>query len=311
MQIHNGIEEFCVKAKTALTIGTFDGVHLGHQQILQKLREEAQKINGESVLLTFHPHPRDIVATKKPIQTGYLQTLLEKQEKLENHCLDHLIIQPFDKSFSSLSATKFVEEFLINKLQVNTIIIGYDHKFGHNREGDIGLLQQYEKKGKFKIIEISAVDIEEIKVSSTKIRKALLEGDLEVANLLLNEPYLLSGEVVHGAKKGREIGFKTANIGHLNSKKLIPGFGVYFVRFYCSGKEYNGVCNVGVKPTFNTNTGVSVEVHILDFEKEIYLQEVSIRFLQFHRKERVFSDINELKTQISKDVQEARLYFNA
>lgn len=310
MQIHESIEAFNINSKTVVTIGTFDGVHLGHQQILKTLTEEAQRIKGESVLLTFHPHPRDILNSKNNRHIGLLQTLIEKQEKLEKHKLNHLIIQPFNKSFSTLLAKDFIEKVLVEKLHVNTIIIGYDHRFGYNREGDINLLKNYENQGKFKIIEINAVDIEEIKVSSTKIREALKEGNLEVANLLLNDPYVLGGVVVHGRKKGREIGFKTANIGQLNNKKIVPGNGVYFVDFNCFGKKYDGVCNIGTKPTFNENKAVSIEVHLLDFDKEIYAEEASIRFLKFHRKEKKFSNLEELKNQIRKDVTEARTFFN-
>lgn len=310
MQIHEGIETFNLIKKTVLTIGTFDGVHLGHQQILKKLTQEAKSINGESVLLTFHPHPRDIVEKKQTSQIGLLQTLVEKQEKLEKYNLDHLIIQPFDQKFSTLLAKDFIENILIKKLKVNTVIIGYDHRFGYNREGDISLLKTYESQGKFKIIEISAVDIEEIKVSSTKIRQALREGNLEVANLLLNEAYKLGGVVVHGRKKGREIGFKTANIGELTCKKIVPGNGVYFVYFYCFGKKYVGVCNVGVKPTFNEESSVSVEVHLLNFEGEIYAEKVSISFLKFHRSEQKFLNLEELKNQIKEDVKAAKVYFN-
>ena len=309
MQIHESIEAFNINSKTVVTIGTFDGVHLGHQQILKTLTEEAQRIKGESVLLTFHPHPRDILNSKNNRHIGLLQTLIEKQEKLEKYKLKHLVIQPFNKSFSTLLAKDFIEKVLVEKLHVNTIIIGYDHRFGYNREGDINLLKNYENQGKFKIIEINAVDIEEIKVSSTKIREALKEGNLEVANLLLNDPYVLGGVVVHGRKKGREIGFKTANIGLLNNKKIVPGNGVYFVHFNCFGKKYDGVCNIGIKPTFNENKAVSIEVHLLDFDKEIYAEEASIRFLKFHRKEKKFSNLEELKNQIKKDVTKARAFF--
>lgn len=310
MHIHHGVESFSVNRKTVLTIGTFDGVHLGHQQILKRLEQEAKINNGDSALLTFHPHPRDIVGKKQTNQIGLLQTLSEKQEKLEKYNLDHLIIQPFDQEFSTLLAKDFIENILIKKLKVHTVIIGYDHRFGYNREGDISLLKTYEYQGKFKIIEISAVDIEEIKVSSTKIRQALREGNLEVANLLLNETYKLGGVVVHGRKKGREIGFKTANIGELTCKKIVPGNGVYFVNFYCFGKKYVGVCNVGVKPTFDEESSVSVEVHLLNFEGEIYAEKVSISFLKFHRAEQKFLNLEELKNQIKEDVKAAKVYFN-
>ena len=310
MQVFHGISSFHSEKKIALTIGTFDGVHLGHQGILNRLKHEALRINGEAVLLTFHPHPRAIVKGSKDEGVRLLQTIEEKSEKLKNSGIDKLIIQPFDQEFSKQTATFFVEEILINKLQTNVLIIGYDHRFGNAREGDIMLLRKYAQKGTFKVIEIDAVESQEINVSSTKIREAISEGEMELAGSLLNEPYFIQGKVVHGDKRGASLGFKTANIELLNTNKIVPKNGVYMVQVIYLGKTLYGLCNIGVKPTFGEGLNKSMEVHLLNFNQNIYGETLQICFFKKVRNEQPFPNKEALIRQINQDIEHAKSYFN-
>jgi riboflavin kinase/FMN adenylyltransferase len=284
-----------------LTIGTFDGVHLGHQKIIQQLNEEAKKHGGESVLFTFYPHPRMVLF---PDSHGLklLQTQAEKIEKLERIGLQNVIVHPFTKEFSRLTAIEFVRDFLVNKLNVKTIVIGYDHQFGKNREGSLELLKDLAPVYDFNVIEIAAQDIDDVNVSSTKIRNALKSGNIETANAFLGEPFEMNGTVQSGKQVGRSLGYPTANLDLGNSVKIVPASGVYLVRVTIPSRaEYFGMMNIGVNPTVSDTTIPTIEVHLLDYSGDLYGQELQVKVLSRLRDEVKFDSLEELKNQLSKD----------
>lgn len=306
MKIFQGFDELTKIPNPVLTIGTFDGVHLGHQKIIQQLNEEAEKHGGESVLFTFYPHPRMVLF---PDSHGLklLQTQVEKIEKLERIGLQNVIVHPFTKEFSRLTAIEFVRDFLVNKLNVQTIVIGYDHQFGKNREGSLDLLKELAPIYGFNVIEIAAHDIDDVNVSSTKIRNALKSGNIEVANKFLGEPFELNGTVISGQQIGRSIGYETANIDLGSSLKLIPENGVYLVRVILPSRaEYFGMMNIGTKPTVSEAITPTIEVHILDFSGDLYGKEVQVKVLSRLRDEVKFDNLEELKNQLSKDENTVR-----
>ncbi len=294
-----------------VTIGTFDGVHLGHQKILQKINKEAEKVGGESVLFTFHPHPR-IVLNPNNHNLKLLQTQGEKIDKLARFGLQNLIIYPFTKEFSNLSALEFVRNILVDKMKVKTLVIGYDHQFGRNREGGIAFLQSISKEFGFSVIEIPAQEIDDVNVSSTKIRYSLLEGNVALANSFLGEPFELSGEVVRGEAIGRQLGFPTANLDLGTELKLIPKNGVYAVHVtLLDGRLFQGVMNIGSRPTIHENGQLSLEVFLLDFNEDLYGQQLRVKFLENMRDEKIFANTNELINQIKKDEIQARTIFSS
>jgi riboflavin kinase/FMN adenylyltransferase len=294
-----------------VTIGTFDGVHLGHQKILQKINKEAKKVGGESVLFTFHPHPR-IVLNPENHNLKLLQTQEEKIEKLARFGLQNLIIYPFTTDFSNLTALEFVRDILVEKIKVKTLVIGYDHQFGKNREGGIEFLQSVSEEFGFSVIEIPAQELDDVNVSSTKIRNALLEGNISLANSFLTESFELRGKVIKGEALGRKFGFPTANIDLETDLKLIPRNGVYAVEVsLMDDRLYKGIMNIGSRPTIHKNGQLSIEVHLLDFNEDLYGQKIRVQFLENIRNERTFSNTDELIEQIKKDEKHARSIFAA
>lgn len=288
-----------------VTIGTFDGVHLGHGKILDRVKQRAGEINGQSVVITFDPHPRKIIF---PFDEN-LKLLNTQQEKILNlsgNKIDHLIVIPFTKEFSRMTAMEFVRDVLVNQIGVNELIIGYDHHFGRNREGSIANLVEMAALFGFKVEEIPAKLINEAAISSTKIRNAILTGDIQTANEFLGYKFELSGTVVKGEQLGRNLGFPTANLQLTDLDKIIPARGVYRVDVQLEDKLLPGVMNVGYKPTVSKGNSLTVEVHVLDFNQDLYGKSISIRLLQKIREERKFNSLNDLKEQISKDVQFAR-----
>lgn len=285
-----------------VTIGTFDGVHKGHESIIKNLIQNASKSNYESVLLTFFPHPRIILNQEENIKL--LNTLKEKIIILENLGVNNLIIQPFTKEFSQLSANDFVEQVLVNKLKCKKIIVGYDHRFGNNREASVKELIEFGNKFNFDVQEISAKQIKEISISSTKIRNALLQGNIEVANNYLGYPYSITGKIIKGKQVGRTINFRTANIEIDENYKLIPKEGVYAVKVFIKNKEHLGMMNIGKNPTVNLQKQ-SVEVHIFNFNKDIYNQNITVSLFHFIREEKKFSDLMALQNQLTKDKEQA------
>ena len=312
MRIFRDLKDLAEFNNSVVTIGTFDGVHLGHQKILKKLQDEASSINGESLLFTFYPHPRMVVFPDSH-NLKLIQTIDEKIESLEKFGLDNLIIYPFTKDFSRLTAFEFVRDILVNKLKVKKLVIGYDHQFGRNREGDIEFLKESANIFDFEVIEISAEEIHEVNVSSTKIRKSILDGNIEKANDFLGTPFQIEGGVIKGKMLGREIGFPTLNLELSNTHKIMPRDGVYAVEVLFKENQFFGMMNIGVNPTV-MNESVQQkkhEVHVFDFDQEIYGEFVTILFHQFIRKEKSFDNLEELKLQLQTDEKNIRHYFNS
>lgn len=300
MKIYQGIEQFEKLEKAVVTTGTFDGVHIGHRTILNRLIEVAKKMKGESVLLTFYPHPRMVL--QEDAELRLLNTIDEKTQLLEKAGIDHLIIHPFTKEFSRTTSLEFVRDLLVNKIGTKKLVIGYDHHFGRNREGSFEHLKEYGPVYGFEVEEIPAQDIDDVNVSSTKIRKALVAGDVKTANNYLGHNFQLNGIVVHGNKVGRELGYPTANIDLQNKYKLIPAEGIYAVKVRLEDKSYNGMLNIGRRPTINSGNGeVSIEVNIFDFKKEIYGEKIQLELIERIRDEKKFDSKEELIAEMQKD----------
>ena len=288
-----------------MTIGTFDGVHIGHQKIIKQLVEIAKGENSNAVVLTFFPHPRMVL--QKDTSIKLINTIDEKSQLLENFGIDHLVIQKFTKDFSRLGAIEFVRDVLVNKLHVKHIIIGYDHRFGRNRTANVDNLREYGEVYNFKITEISAQEIDEVAVSSTKIRKALNDGDMEVANAFLGYNFMLTGTVIKGRNLGKKIGFPTANINIEESYKLIPKNGSYVVKSFIDNKTIYGMMNIGINPTVNGEKQ-SIEVHFFDFQKDIYNKKIRIELIKRLRDEQKFNSIDALKMQLHRDKETSLNY---
>jgi len=303
VKVYNSIEEFSTSNKTAVTTGTFDGVHTGHKVIIDQLKRAAEKIGGESVILTFFPHPR-MVLYPDDSDLRLLNTINERIKMLEKSGIDHLIVHPFSKEFSRLSSTEFVRDILVNQLNVATLVIGYDHHFGRNREGSFKHLQELAPLYDFKVEEISAQEIQQVNISSTKVRTSLLNGEILAANQFLGYNYFIKGTVVDGEKTGRTIGFPTANIKINEWYKLIPTNGVYAVKVNIEGNIFNGMLNIGNRPTLNENDTSTIEVNIFNFDKEIYGQEIEIEFFERIRDEQKFDNITALKEQLKIDKEQ-------
>ena len=298
MKTYNSIFNFSSQKKTILTLGTFDGVHVGHQSILDKLKKATHQGSYESVVLTFFPHPRMVLQQDSSIKL--LNTIDEKATLLEKFGIDNLIIHPFDEVFSNLSAEEFVKNILVDKLNIHKIIIGHDHRFGKNRTADINDLILFGEKYKFEVEQINAKEIDEIAVSSTKIRKALLEANIKLANEYLGYSYFISGKVVEGKKIGRTIGFPTANIQINESYKLLPKNGVYVVSSKINNILYFGMMNIGKNPTLGDNEQ-SIEIHFFDINEDIYNKNLQISILEHIREEQKFNSLTELQAQLEKD----------
>lgn len=293
-----------------VTLGTYDGVHLGHQTIIREMVAEAHAKGKESVLLTFHPHPR-MVLYPESHSVRLIDTIEEKLEKLEKLGLDTVILFPFTLKFSRLTAVEFVRDVLVNQIGVSQMLVGYDHHFGKNREGNFQQLEELGVLYDFGVREIKAVETEGIAVSSTKIRKALAEGEMKKVERFLGVPYQLSGLVIHGNKLGRTIGFPTANLYLDQTTKILPEIGVYAVQVIVQGNRLNGVMNIGKKPTVQQTDAISVEVFIFDFEAEIYDETVRVFVYDRLRGEQRFGSIDELKSQLKKDEENARFVLAA
>lgn len=281
-------------------MGTFDGVHIGHQKIISRLKEIAQQKGGESVLLTFFPHPRMVIFPENN-ELKLINTLDEKVELLEQFGLDHLIILPFDKSFSRITPTEYIRDFLVNKINLNTLVIGYDHRFGRNREGSLELLTELAPIYGFDVEEISAQEIAEIKVSSTKIRNAILDGSITTASEYLNHHFTLQGEVVKGQQIGRTIGYPTANIFIEEPYKIIPKNGVYAIKGVIDGTVYDGMLNIGNRPTVSNTTKQTIEAHFFNLNHDIYNKKIKILFVKKLRDEKKYNSIDDLKIQLKQD----------
>lgn len=290
-------------SRPILTTGTFDGVHFGHKIIIERLKEIARNQNGESVLLTFSPHPR-MVLFPDDHQLQLINTMEEKINLLEKAGIDHLIIHPFTKAFSRTTSMQFVRDIIVNQLKTHKLVIGYNHHFGRNREGSFEHLKEFAPLYGFEVEEISAQVIDDVSISSTKIRKALLSGNVSKAAEYLGYKYTLQGQVTQGKKIGRTIGFPTANLSVLDETKLIPKDGAYAVKVAHNGQTFKGILNIGNNPTVNGQQR-SIEVHIFDFNLTIYKEFLSVYFVCRLRDEVIFNDLNELQNQLQKDKENA------
>jgi riboflavin kinase/FMN adenylyltransferase len=299
MYIYEGLNDLPDIPNPVVTSGTFDGVHLGHQKILNRIKESARQIGGETVLITFWPHPR-LVLYPDQHNLRLLSTFEEKAALLEKFEVDHLITIPFTHEFSQMSSQEFIEHVLVKKLKTKKLVIGYDHRFGKNREGSFEYLQTHSAEFGFELEEISRQDVDDIGVSSTKIRKALEDGDLESATAYLGRPYELTGIVVKGKQIGRSIGFPTANIQVQTDYKLIPKQGVYAAEAEIEGITHQAMLNIGVRPTLDGNQQ-TIEAHLFDFEGNLYEKQVTIKLIHFLREEQKFENMEALKAQLYQD----------
>ena len=301
MKIFNSLDDFKVNFKTIVTIGTFDGVHIGHRYIINQLNKIAKKEGGESVLLTFSPHPRFVLYGDSS-ELKLIDTLKEKKRKLKENGLQNLVVQDFTKEFSRTKYVNFVRDILVKKLNVDCLVIGYDHQFGRNREGSFKELIALAELYNFDLKQISPQKNNDIAVSSTKIRNLLLDGNIREANKCLDDNFSLKGRVVDGDKIGRKIGYPTANIS-IDVNKIIPREGVYVVNVIIDNSEYEGMLNIGVKTQ-------KIEVHIFDFNNDIYNKELTIKFLDWIRSPIKFENNFDLKDQLQKDEISCRYYFS-
>ena len=304
MRVFKGLDNLPPFKNPVLTIGTFDGVHLGHAKIIERLRKKAIEVDGESIIITFDPHPRFVVAPNStPIEL--LSTSQEKIKALQALHVDNVVIVPFTKAFSDISAEAYIRDFIVSNFHPHTIIIGYDHHFGKNRQGNYQLLESVKATYGFQLEEIPVQEIEHIAVSSTKIRAALHIGDIKKANELAGKYYTLEGVVIHGEKRGRLIGFPTANVHVGDAHKLIPANGVYAVKAYLKETAYKAMLNIGVRPTVSSSNHRSIEVNIIDFDQDIYDETFRIEFVDKLRDEIKFNGIDELIAQLTIDKQDA------
>lgn len=298
MVIAQSISKYDKKHPTVITIGTFDGVHIGHRKILDRVIKNAKKTNLKSTVLTFFPHPRMIL--QKDSNIKLLNTIDEKTKILEELGLDQLIIHPFTKEFSRLSATEFVRDLLVNSLKTKKITIGYDHRFGRNRNANINDLIAFGSTLDFEVEEIPAQEIDDVSVSSTKIRKALEEGDIRTANTYLGYPYMLTGIIARGKGLGKQLNFPTANLQIQESYKLVPKNGVYVVQGKIKGETVSGMMNIGFNPTVS-GTSKSIEIHFFNFDGDLYDQTLQVDILERLRDEHKFDSVEDLKKQLQKD----------
>lgn len=304
MKVTYGLNNFKTISCAVATTGTFDGVHLGHRKILNQLVAKAKKVGGESVLLTFSPHPR--IVLQPDVELELLSSENEKISLLEKTGIDHLIIHPFTREFSRTQSLDFVREYLVNKIGVKHLVIGYDHHFGRNREGSFDHLKEFGPIYGFEVEEIAAFDIDQVNVSSTKIRNALAEGKVELANMYLGTPYSIGGKVIKGNQIGRTIGFPTANIECDFMQKLLPADGVYAGKLHVNGHTYNAMANLGSRPTIGSKQR-KLEVHCIGTDIHLYESEVRFELYKFLRGIEEFANLDALKKQLEADKKEANL----
>ncbi len=306
MKIFNSINDFSSPKKTVLTLGTFDGVHVGHRKILEKVTQNTDPGDSagkyESLVLTFFPHPRMVLQGKSDVKL--LNTISEKIELLENIGIQNLVIHPFDESFSRLTAEEFVKNVLVNQFHIQKIIIGHDHRFGRNRTANIDDLITFGKQYGFEVEQISVQEIKDVSISSTKIRKALTEGNIVLANEYLGYEYFLTGTILKGKQLGRTIGFPTANLTIEEDYKLIPRNGAYVVKSNIDQKTVYGMMNIGYNPTLGEGN-LSIEIHYFDFDADLYEQKINVSLLEYLRPEQKFDSVDLLKQQLEKDKKKA------
>ena len=300
MLIIQNTEHFRIESPTIVTIGTFDGVHLGHQKILERLKELKEKTGLKTVVLTFEPHPRKVLFPEQK-DLKLITLIEEKLELLDKYGVDVTVVYPFTKQFSETDSPFYIEEVLLRSLKVKHLVIGYDHKFGKNRSGDISTLKKIAADGKFLVEEISAKDIDHIAISSSKIRKALEEGNVELAKEFLGHFFSLKGKVIEGKQLGRTLGYPTANIKPEGEEKIVPKTGVYFVEVIIQEIKHFGMMSIGINPTTDSDNNIKLEVNIFDFNTDIYGKTIKLNFLKRLRDEKKFANLTELKKEIDLD----------
>ncbi len=299
MNVYHDINEIEKNRNTIITVGTFDGVHLGHVKIINEMLYQSVENNCRNLVITFEPHPQLVLAKRDTIKI--LTTLQQKLEYLELLGVKNVLVINFTKEFSEMNFRTFVEEYFVNKIGVHTVVVGADHHFGKDREGNPEILTELGKVLSFNVIRVEPLLLKEQKISSSRIRKVLNEGNILLANSMLGKKYEIRGRVVEGNKRGKLIGFPTANIEIDNIHKLIPERGVYFVEVDTDGRNFYGMMNIGFRPTFNNTTELMLEVHIFYFDDDIYGKPITIRFIDRLRDEKKFNSIEELKEQLMKD----------
>lgn len=306
MKVYYALDDFTRLPHAVVTTGTFDGVHIGHRKIMDQLNQAAERDGGESVLLTFAPHPRQVL--QPDIDLKMINTQNEKIALLKETGLDHLIIHPFTKAFSRTSSLEFVREILVNTIGAKKLVIGYDHHFGRNREGSFEHLKEYGPVYGFEVEEIAAQDMDQVTVSSTKIRKAIESGDMQTAREYLSYYFPLSGQVTSGERMGSKLGFPTANIRPEEPSKIVPADGAYAIRAHLTdaeGPSLPGMCNIGIRPTVGGKFQ-TIEAHLFDFDQDLYGQRLRLNFIQQLREERKFDNLEGLRQQLQKDETHAR-----
>ncbi|MBA4239406.1 MAG: riboflavin biosynthesis protein RibF [Sphingobacteriaceae bacterium] len=300
MQVYHQISELSGLTNSIVTIGTFDGVHLGHQKIIKRLVELKNKQGGEIVVFTFDPHPRKVLFPEQK-DLKLITLTEEKCEVLKHFGVDHVLVFPFTKEFSQMQANDYIVDVIVKGLKTKTLVIGYDHRFGSNREGSIETLKQFATTHQFNVEEIPAQEINQLNVSSTRIRRAIEEGDILVTNDFLGYSFFITGKVVKGKQLGRTIGYPTANISIGNEDKLIPKIGVYAVNVLIGKQSYKGMLNIGTNPTTDLDNTIKIEVNIFDFDQDIYGERVKVEFVKRIRNEEKFANLDELKQALAND----------
>lgn len=306
MGLYHINDDLPIFKNAVITIGTFDGVHEGHKTIIRFICEKAKAINGESILITFDPHPKQIIRPDKPV--NLISSTSEKYAEIFKIGVDHIVVIPFTRAFSLLTAEEYVHQFLIKKFSPQVIVIGYDHQFGHDRKGNIHTLRDM-LSDSVEIIEIPEHLINDAHVSSTQIRQAIQDGMISKANTMLGRAFKIDGVVIHGNKLGRQIGFPTANIQLTEQNIILPPTGIYAVHVFVKDKMHNGVLSIGTRPTVTNDKNVSYEVYILDFEEDIYGEKICVFFLDRLRDELKLKNIDELIQYIQQDIEVAKKYF--
>ena len=300
MRIYHHISELSHLTNSIVTIGTFDGVHLGHQKIINRLVEIKNKQGGEIVVFTFAPHPRKVLFPEQS-DLKLISTTEEKCALLEQFGVDHVLVFPFTKAFSQMQAQDYITDIIARGLKTKTLVIGYDHRFGSNREGNIDTLKQFASTLQFEVEEIPAQEVNQLNISSTRIRKAIDEGDIYTANEFLGYSFFMTGKVVKGKQLGRTIGYPTANVFVEDADKLIPKIGVYAVNVVVKGQRYKGMLNIGTNPTTDSDNKIKIEVNIFDFDKDIYGEDIKLEFVKWIRNEEKFANLEELKQALAND----------
>lgn len=301
MRIYRDLNRLPTFKNAVLTIGSFDGVHVGHQQIIQQINQLAASIDGVSVLITFHPHPRMVVGQSAAHTLKLLNTLEEKAVLLEHYGVDVLVIVPFSRQFAEQSPDEYIRDFLVRYFEPSVIAIGYDHRFGKNRSGDISYLRRFEQRYGYEVVEISRQEVDDSAVSSTKVRQALAEGKVKQAAQLLGHPFGITGKVVEGLRIGHTIGFPTANVEVLDPYKLIPPTGIYAVRVWHKEQRYNAMLYIGNRPTIDRDLAQTIEVNIFEFDQQIYGDMLRVEFIAYLRGDAKFDSLEALQAQLEQD----------